>query len=104
MESALYPAVQMAKMPAEEDGMWPLIEADCTSMVAGEAGRCSLSAGSTFTPDCSGGCGIVAGDTGHTRNESHTRVHGPGGPRAARGCMAQVDREPHDGVRPRWFP
>lgn len=82
MESALYPAVQMAKMPAEEDGMWPLIETDCTSMVAREVGRCSLSAGSKFTPDCSGGCGIVAGDTG----EAH-------GPRAVRQCTAQVDQE-----------
>lgn len=82
MESALYPAVQMAKMPAEEDGMWPLIETGCTSMVAREVGRCSLSAGSKFTPDCSGGCVIVAGDTG----EAH-------GPRAVRQCTAQVDQE-----------
>lgn len=37
----------MAKMPAEEDGMWLTIGAEMSSQSAKEAGKCSLSTGNS---------------------------------------------------------
>lgn len=56
----------MAKMPAEEDGMWLPIGAEMTSQSAKEAGKCSLSTGNSSLLLTIMGLRIVAGDTQET--------------------------------------